>query len=189
MAEYELAYLRNCVPLLENYLLSEEIYWQLGAGPPTGAAPFPSFTLGGVLLLRAKAAARHLTAAQQDELERLNHLIDACRGHWRVAWSRKAGREHRARLGLWRMYLEEYFEQPDANIDRYPYEVNRRVQVHLLAAEADRVPRSDAELMASLDRRLHAVFVPGAFVWEMDLARGFPTGVYWYLWGHPEKID
>jgi hypothetical protein len=182
-AEYDLEYLRAIVEGLEDYLLSKELYWSLGVAAPRGEPAFPPLTLGGLLLAQARLHARDLAPGQRDQLVLLEERVDGIRSRWRVAWGRKAAHDFRARLNLWRDFLEEYRQNTQGNVDRYAYEVGRRVMLHLLAPEAESIPPTEAELLAGLDRLLRAVFVPGDFVWEAELAGGFPLEVYWYLYG------
>jgi hypothetical protein len=188
--EYDLNYLAEAVPSLEGYLHSTEIYWAVGGSPPAGHPAYPRLTLGNVLLSRARLRAweggSRLSPEQAGRLSRLDIELGALRSKWRVAWSNKAGREFSARLRLWRDYLEEYRENPAGNVDRFAYEVGRRVMLQLLAQEADKVPPAEKELLAGLDRILEAVLVPAGFVWELELAAAFPREVYPYLYGKPK---
>jgi hypothetical protein len=180
---YDLGYLRAALATLESYLLSKELYWNLGASSPPGEPAYPPLTLSGLLFSQARLHARPLDMIQRDELARLDEQLDEVRSQWRVAWGKKAAHDFRARLNLWRDFIEEYREIPEANADRYTYEVRRRVMLHLLASEAADVPDAESDLLNGLDRLLQAVFIPGDFVWEDELASGFPRDPYWYLYG------
>lgn len=182
-AAYDLGYLRAGLAALEGYLLSKELYWNLGAGPPPGEPAYPALTLSGLLLAQARLHARSLDMAQRDELGRLDEQMDEVRARWRVAWENKAAHDFRARLNLWRDFIEEYREMPEANADRYGYEVQRRVMLHLLTPEAAEIPQAEIQLLQELDAVLRAALVPGDFVWEEELAAGFPKDPYWFLYG------
>jgi hypothetical protein len=182
-AEYDLGYLRAAISALENYLLSNDLYWPIGASSPGGEPAFPRLTLGGMLLAQMRAHARGLTPEQHDELARLDEQMDDVRDRWQVAWERKAGRSFQARLRLWNNFLEDYRESPSANADRYRYEVERRVMLHLLADEAGEVREADMELLEVLDKVVRSALVPGDFIWDAELENGFPREPYWYLYG------
>jgi hypothetical protein len=182
-ATYELPYLQSGIDLLEDYLLSADIYWSIGINPPAGEAPYPMLTLGGVLLFRLRASCKELDYYSQMLYDRLRDEIDATHMRWRVAWENKATREFHSRLLLWRDYLGEYRRSPSNNAGRYSYEVNRRVILDLLASEAVGVPSSEKELLVALDRFLRGVFINGEFVWEDECSDAFPKDPYWYLWG------
>jgi hypothetical protein len=182
-AAYDLGFIQAGVDLLEDYLLSKDIYWPLGKNPPHGKPDYPSFTLGSLLLARARAFARALSGQNQDRLSHLEIQLEAIRGKWRVAWGKKAAQEYRARLNLWRDFLEEYRHDPEANGRRYSYEVGRRVMLELLETEADEILVAEKKLSSSLDQYLKAVLLPGNFIWEQDLIAGFPETSYWYLYG------
>ena len=181
--EHDFGYLRAAILILENYLLSKELYWALADSAPRGEPAYPQLTIGNLLLAHARLNARLLSFEQQFDLERLDNKLWAIAAKWRQAWEIKVGRDFSARLRLWRDFLEEYRAQPDNHVDRYPYEVGRRVQLELLANQLEEIPAAEKDLLAGLDKILGAVFVPGGFVWDDDLINGFPNPPFWYLYG------
>ncbi|MBN1147188.1 MAG: hypothetical protein JXA78_08030 [Anaerolineales bacterium] len=182
-AEYDLWYLRDGIAQLESYLLSEEIYWPVGVAAPANEPPYPQLTLGNLLLSHQRAQALAQAPGQRAELGRLSSELQAMRSRWRSAWGRKAKAEFHARLNLWRDFLEEYRQSPQAQFDRYAYEIGRRATLHLLRPEADDLPTEEIEMLSALDAILRQRFVPGAFAWEPGLAPAFPQDEYWYLYG------
>ena len=192
-AAYDLRYLRAALDQLENYLLSKDIYRPIGLQAARGETPYPQLTLGWLLLTRQRARATAQALAELSELERLSQQLDALRSHWRTAWSNKAQAEFGARLNLWRDFLEDYRHDPAANLDRYAYEVNRRLLLDLLASEVDHLPDAEQQALAGLDDWLRAVLLPSGFIWEPVLASAFPRPTYWYLYArlsdHVEKTE
>lgn len=180
--EYDSGYLEAAVELLEDYLLAKEIYWKLNTSSPAGEPGYPALTLGALLLAEARLQARQVTTAQNQRFARLQIEIDRIRSKWRTAWGNKAKEEFRSRLDLWRNYLEDFRRDPPGNFDRYGYEVNRRVMLNLLAADAPDIPISQRELLAGLDRILEAMMVSGEFIWDEELASGFPPESFPYLY-------
>lgn len=183
-AEYELRYVKTGLDMLEDYLQSSELYWSTGISARQGQTPYPQMTLGGLLLFMKRASARKLTLAEQAELTGLENRLNTVRTHWRTAWGNKATQAFRARLKLWSNFLEDYRQKPGANNDRFRYEVTRRVQLHLLQPDADDRYEAEDNLLIGLDDFLKAVFIPDDFIWEPELADGFPPDPYWYLYGH-----
>jgi hypothetical protein len=168
---------------LENYLLSSEVYWPVSQAPPFGKPGYPRLTLGALLLARKRLQALSLSNIQEGQFAQITSQMDQLRSSWRVAWGQKATKEYRARLNLWRVFLEEFRQDPERNDDRYPYEVGRRVMLALLAQEADGIPESEINLLNSLDRLLSEIFIPGDFIWDRGLIPSFPREIYWYLYG------
>ena len=185
--EYDLRYLQAGLPVLEDYLLSNDLYWPVGISAPVGEPPYPQLTLGGVGLARTRLQAFSLTPAQQTRLDSTVAQINTLWTRWRTAWGKKARAEFHARLNLWRDYLMEYRTSPRENFDRYAYEVTRRVQLHLLKQDAEGIPSEEILLLDSLDGLLKAAFQPGEFIWGENLASSFPPQVYWYLHGRVKK--
>ena len=97
---------------------------------------------------------------------------------------RMANACEKARLKLWSNFLEDYRQNADANQDRYAYEVSRRVQLQLLQPDADERYEAEDQLLVSLDQFLKAVLITDGFIWDQELADGFPKDPYWYLYGY-----
>ena len=181
-AEYDLGYLEAAAELLQNYLLSKEIYWKMNASSPPSEPRFPSLTLGAILLSQKRVAARDLTSPQKSRDLKVENKIEQVRNKWRTAWSDKAREEFRSRLDLWGNYLEEFRQDPQSNFDRFPYEVSRRVMLHLLWGETGGIPAAQEQMLVGLDRILEGVMLPGNFVWDSALAGGFSPEEYPYLY-------
>ena len=130
--EKDKAYLETGILELEDYLLSDELYWPI----TTRGFDLPRLTIGGILLTKARLEARH------ERIESLASQLDAICSKWRVAWETKAGRGVMARMRLWGNYLSDYRHNPEGHADAYPREVSYRVMLHLLLAE---LPTSSPE--------------------------------------------
>jgi hypothetical protein len=179
---YGLEYLRAAADLLERYLLSDEIYWQLNGRGVSGEL-LPSLTLGGVLLAKKCTQALLESTPQAAELWQIEAQIDHLRNKWQVAWEKKAAHEISARLKLWRDFLEDYKRDPENNADRYPYEVGRRVMLSLLQSETNLVPTAESDLLTLLDNFLNSRLVPAGFIWDHSLEAAFPKDQFPFLYG------
>lgn len=182
-ADYDRRYVEAVLPDLHDYLLVKEIYWPIRSTARKDEPPFPQFTLGNLLLALRRLGVHRMPVPQQVEADRLQSDVERIRSQWRVAWENKAAREFSARLRLWRDFLEDLRLKPHNHTDRYAYEVGRRVILVLLANETNQIQPVETELLRGLDGLLHAIFLPGEFVWEADLQRGFPVEDYWFLYG------
>ena len=150
-------YLTAGVPQLQDYLLSKELYYPIGAN-------LPQLTLGGILLSLARMGG---TQAAQFEAQ-----VEAVRSKWRSAWDTKASREIGARSRLWIDYLSEYRDDPKAGVRLYSQNVRYRVMMSLLGKIED-----------DSDAFVKSVFREGGFVWEEECALNFPRETFWYLYG------
>lgn len=182
-AEYDLGYMDAAADLLERYLLSKQIYWKMNVISPPGKPPYPSLTLGGLLLAQARTRASQLTSKQTQRFMQLDGEIDRVRSKWRTAWENKAQDEYRSRLNLWRDFLEEFQQEPEDNADRYTYEVGRRVMLHLLEGETGGIPHAEQQMLVGLDNILSGLLAPGEFIWDKELTAGFSQDEYPYLYG------
>lgn len=180
--EQDLEFFSIGVKELKDYLLSEQLFWPLGAGPGLGAQ-LPRLTVGGLLLAQARLNAHRLDSSQAAAMTRLESRLESTRASWRVAWGRKAAWEFGARLNQWKGYLNEYRDDPARHADFYPQEVRWRTMLALLQPEAEELEEEQVELLAGLDQLLSAVLLTGPFVWDGDLRSGFPRDRFWFLYG------
>jgi hypothetical protein len=154
--EKDQKYLTEGVPQLQDYLLSEQLYYPLSLN-------LPQLTLGGLLL----SLKRMGTRASKFEAQ-----VEAIRSKWRSAWDAKSSREIKARSDLWMNYLSEYRDDPKAGVRLYPQNVRYRAMMSLLGKIED-----------ASDVFLKSVFKEGGFVWEEECAPNFPRETFWYLYG------
>ena len=188
--EYDLGYLKAAALQLEDYLLSDVLYWPLGVQSPPGTPSYPRLTLGGMLLVCKRLSVIADNDPLENETRRLVADIDQVHIKWSFNWSEKAAREYQARLTLWRNFIDDYRMDPESQYDRYAFEVGRRVQLELLQGESETIPTSSFELLESMDLILKTLLIPGQFIWDTVFQEGFPMDSYWYLYGNlPSRIE
>jgi hypothetical protein len=181
--EHDFRFLEAGVEQLESFLLSSSVYRPIGIQARRSETPYPQLTLGWLLLALTRARAAAQSDDQRYQLQKLETALQLYRSRWRTAWENKAAAEFRSRLKLWRDFLEEYRRDPPAHYDRYPYEVNRRVLLHLLGSECSPLSQAEAQTLSGLDKILRRCFQPGEFIWQANLAPSFPRADFWYLYG------
>ncbi len=182
-AEYDLRYFKEAIDNLEEYLLANELYWPLQISSPRGQPPYPQITPGSILLARKRLEATAQLGVDLAEAQALEVQFVQVITQWRSAWEKKCRKDAGARLRMWSDFIDDYNHAPGANLDRYAYEVTRRVQIHLMENYTGPLPGGEFELLSALDGILHAVLLPGKFVWDAVLQPAFPESTYWYLYG------
>ncbi len=181
----DLAYLKFATEVLEDYLLSGDIFWPISGGH-TGH--LPRLTLGGILLAETRSKARAKSGPQQTQLRHLQTAMEATRTRWHVAWERKAGQEFEVRLRQWAAFFNDYRQDAANQAAYYAYEVRLRVMLDLLLNQVGQnITPAALEMYHGLDAMLQAVFEPGDFVWETDLQDSFPKDKFYYLYGQLRK--
>jgi hypothetical protein len=167
-AEQDIRFLTEGLPQLQDYLLSNELYWPLSNS-------LPRLTPGSVLLTLER-----LDVTRPDEARKFRAELEPMRARWRVAWEKKAAREMVNRLRLWSQYLSDYQNDP-VSAGSYPTEVRGRTILQLLLPEVPEAP--EKAVLAELDAMLKARLVFGEFAWEADLQEVFPMTDFWFLYG------
>ena len=182
---YDLEYAAAGLAALKDYLLTKELFWPISLSATGQGQIYPKLTAGNLLLtfarLHAYGKSGTLDAVQQSEFIRLEMEFDALKRKWQVAWEEKVSREFTSRLRQWSHYLDEFSQNPDSRAPYYRSEVRLRVLLELLKDDLGEVPEED---LSVLDESLRAQFTDGDFIWDEDLADGFPQDKYWFLFGH-----
>jgi hypothetical protein len=182
---YDLEYLQIGVEEIEDYLLSEELFWPVTGRPSGGRSFFLKMTIGNLLLsehrLATLSAGKRLSPSEESEFSRLQRGFETVRSKWRVAWQSKASQEYQTRLKQWMRTLEELKSDRYQNAPYYRNEVRVRVLLELLA---DQVSQKDRVNLQVFDTALKKILKAGEFVWQEELAPGFPEDQYWYLYGN-----
>jgi len=180
--EYDLQYLKIGIGTLENYFHTRKLFWPIHAGSPTGEPAFPRLTLGSLLLSLKRVQARDLTPQQRRELRSFEFDLQQAQKKRQVAWEQKIEHEFSSRARQWRFYLNELNRDLEKHTEYYPNEVRLRVLLELLL---ENKPSLDDKHLNAMDSFLQTFFLPGDFIWDIDLVSGFPEDTYWYLWGVP----
>ncbi len=186
--EYDLRYLQAGLDGIEDYLLSDELFWPMSANPPEGAPAYPRLTLDGLLLSKERLLAYPTPAAQEEQRQQIISDLDRVRSKWRVAWGKKAGRCFSARLRMWGDFLEEYRQNIQDNADRYAYEVRLRVMLQLILPDVGEQKQAEVALLSGQDGYLQSVLEKDGFIWEAEVQKGFPEYIFWYLYGFLKPI-
>ncbi len=184
MPETDLLFLREAVIDLQEYILSQDVYWPLRSKTrEPGGASLPQLTIGSLALAQTRLSACALAPEQARELESLSAQIQHFREEWLSNWRLKGEREFASRLNLWQQYLRELRSDPRRHAPFYAREVRGRAILHLLVAqESVGNMREDAEHLRSLDQVLRGLARPGPFVWEAEIAPAFLSDSYWFLY-------
>jgi hypothetical protein len=175
--EARLAWYAAALDELPSFLLSDEMLWPL-QNPP--AQVRQDLSLGGLLLMQDDLRGEvSLPAAGRRRLDELDERWASLRESHAGALARKARRERRMRVRLWKAYLTDLGETPGL-VEEYPHQVRQRVmfeRLEELGTAADE-PR--------LDDPLRDRFRAGPFVWDEALKGAYPRERYWFLYGRPE---
>jgi DNA-binding PucR family transcriptional regulator len=163
-------FLDESLPQLQDYLLSGELYWNLGYG-------VPSLSIGNVLLALVR-----LDVVEPAKAQQMRGKVDAVREKWHVAWTKKAAREAANRLRLWSQFLSEQQSTSGRSKAYYATEVRGRAILQLLLKEVPTAP--EKATLAELDSALRGQFHPGKFVWGETYRPAFPPDEFWFLYGN-----
>lgn len=168
----EIRFLYTSLDQLQAYLLSDELFWNIGRDR--------QLTLGNLLL-----AAAYLAGLEQLP-EGAHEELNTIKEEWRSAWEKKAAREFGARLRQWTSYLRELRQQPEQHAAYYPTEVRVRVLLELLHGETPDLASEELDLLNSEDRVIQGLLSGKEFQWDEGAQRAFPKEPFWFLYGRPD---
>ena len=160
------------------FLLSDQIVWRLEHPP---ARLRQELSLGGLLLLQDElhSEASGWPAESRRRLEDQDHRWEAVRTSQPAALSRRAAQELGMRLNLWKSYVAELAESPEA-AGEYLQQSRQRTMIERLGDLSGAPPA-----MEPLDRSLRASFHSGPFLGAMSLQAVYPASRFWFLYGRP----
>lgn len=184
LPELDLVFLREASIDLQEYILSQEMFWTLHSKfrAPDGSH-LPQLTPGNLILSQARLAALQLSDLQEQERKTINSRIKQLREEWLANWQIKEEREFGIRLNLWHKYIQDLRNDPLQNSTFYSREVRSRVILQLFFTEGlVKIGKQQADQLQLLDQILQGLTHSGPFVWEEEIASGFPDEQYWFLY-------
>jgi hypothetical protein len=188
---YEYRFLRASIGQLKDYLLSDEIFWNLGLKPVKEHPPYPQLSLGNVLLslerLVALKGAGLLSTLQMDDFGSLESDLGALQNDWQVAWNIKREKEFGLRLRQWARFLDDLSNSNQGEVSSFTNSLRNRAILQLLNPD---LPENGAGLLSELpphDQRFKRLSRVGDFIWEKELNQHFSPEEYWFLYTQPNK--
>ena len=160
---------------LKNYILSEQIFWQLSPNRER-------FTIGNLKLAEKKLSASVLNPAEKIQLEKQINIFQEIRSVWKTNWNEKAKNEWLTRMNLWRQYFNDLRLDKENNIWNYASEVRIRVILQLLESDMGEIELHHKSNLNSLDSLLRSISRESAFVWDEMYIEAFPKEEFWYLY-------
>lgn len=178
---HDAAFLQSAAQVLEDYLLSEVLFWPLQRekGAMLGGDS-DQLTPGNLLLSLARLSKEDLAEPSiQTALQR----IDEVRQRWKSAWLNKCRKEWEQRLRLWLHYVDD-LQREDGRVlpADYSFHVRQRVILELLGKEIGDLPPEKRLKLQSADEVLRSLSQPGEFIWQKGLQERFPASSFWYLY-------
>lgn len=183
MLEMDYAFLRASVPQLENYLLSDVLYYPITSeGGRQLSGDTTRLTLGNLLLSVRRLEV--VTIPDTHKTDAAEHLgqVEHLHARWQANWKKKVSAEIPNRLRLWKNYLDDWQENSSSAAGEYRYNVRLRVILELLFVETDELFVQEKVLIHALDSRLKAKGTTGPFIWDQQYQSAFPMDPFWYLY-------
>ena len=174
----------------EAYLRSDVLYWQMDASRP-GGDQLPKLTVSGFLERAQRLRAASLAPVQQAALEQAIRLFEQTREAHHSRYVARVVHDLRGRLDAWQWFLDDYAKQPEEQAAYYPAQAHTRLAIELLLNELSGRPEAAEfqQRLFTLDERLRADWIDGAFVWSPSLAHAFPRDRFWWLYGRLKQDE
>jgi hypothetical protein len=186
---YDLAVIEAMADEITDYLLSDQLYWQLSPAARISPPP-PMLTIGGYLLRahRLRGQWSSLNKTQQAKLDSVEGQFQASVQQWTVHSEKRAHKELKARLNSWAWFVEDCQKRKQDSIKYYATEAELRTLIHLLLEFADKLGdvSQHRRKLQDLDSQFRPWFKSGDFVWRSSLEAVYPKDPFWWLYGRPE---
>lgn len=178
---HDAAFVQSAAQVLEDYLLSEVLFWPLQRerGAILGGDS-DQLTPGNLLLSLTRLGK---TISSDPFLMDSRQVIEKVRQRWKSAWLSKCKKEWDQRERLWLRYLEELKKEPRSILPAdFPFHVRQRVILHLLEVEMGGLPSEKKAELQNADEILRSISQSGEFIWQKNLQDRFPVSTFWYLY-------
>jgi hypothetical protein len=176
---------------LQDYLLSDELFWPVQAIPHAADTQELRLTNGNLLLSIARLGVEELSPLDRQRYETFTLACENTRTQWRVKWQKKSQREFQSRFRTWRNFLTELISsmvgrssnQDETSIlqQQYVSQVRLRVILQLLVEDTPQL-EGEEDLLTDLDKRMQTLMVRGQFLWDEVYRQRFPEQTYWFLY-------
>jgi hypothetical protein len=187
---YNLRYAAAILEQFEKYLLSREVFWNLGVRTKRGETPFPDLSPGNLYLVlnQLETQQPEMTTIEIKEYARLRLLEIEARREWPAALERKSSEELSIRINLWRNYLADLANQ-ESNSNSSRTEIKHRVIINLLqSVGACRIEDSATRVqIQGLDDRFWRYYQAGEFLWDPALRVHYSEPEYPFLYSEPRS--
>lgn len=178
---HDAAFLRSAAEVLEDYLLSDVLFWPLQREKGTMlGGDSDQLTPGNLLLSRARLGD---AASADPSLAGALKQIEKIRREWKSAWLNKCEKEWNQRMRLWVRYLDELKRESSPILPAdFAFHVRQRVILHLLGLEMSVLPPEKQTMLQNADDLLRSISQAGEFIWQKNLQGHFPVSTFWYLY-------
>ncbi|HHB90659.1 MAG TPA: hypothetical protein ENK60_05065 [Anaerolineae bacterium] len=118
---------------LEDYLLSDKLFWQISVETPLGTRQ-PKMTLGALYerIQELEAHADELGPNDRQRLEKIKQAWDEAQRHFPDPWREKLRREFKSYMHNWKYFLEQRATNPERWAQDYQFEVRNRERARLV---------------------------------------------------------
>ncbi len=152
---------------LEDYLLSDRLFWQISVETPLGTRQ-PKMTLGSLYerIQTLESQIEQLGPNDRTRLERIKQAWEEAQRRFPAQWKEKLRREYKSYMHNWQYFLEQRAADPERWAQEYRFEVRNRERARLVL----RLLGSDAADLAREFQRVEKNLDPN---WQDDTASLF----------------
>jgi len=178
-------YLELIIPELQDYLLSESLYYPLVSSGMFNIKNKPILTIGNVYYSLHILKLEGLSGQELQKKDTYHKNIDIVRSKWEINWQKKVEEEYNSRLRLWRNFMLDLDEDIKSSREEYRSQVRHRVLMELLILnDLKGIPDLQDELFI-LDDKYHSFTRSSAFIWDLNIRSVFPKSDYPFLYRMP----
>ncbi len=118
---------------LEDYLLSDKLFWQISVETPLGTRQ-PKMTLGSLYerIQELRAHADELGPNDRQRLAKIERAWEEAQRHFPSQWREKLRREFKSYMHNWTYFLEQRASNPERWAQDYKFEVRNRERARLI---------------------------------------------------------
>ncbi len=144
---------------LEDYLLSDKLFWQISVETPLGTRQ-PKMTLGSLAerIQFLETHADELGPHDRQRLAKIQRAWDEAQRQFPAQWREKLRREFKSYMHSWKYFLEQRASNPERWAQDYKFEVRNRERARLVLQLLG--PEAAADLVQEFEQVEKTLDVP-----------------------------
>ncbi len=144
---------------LEDYLLSDKLFWQISVDTPQGTRQ-PKMTLGSLYerIQYLQAHVNELGPNDRTRLQTIKQAWEQARQHYPQQWQDKLRREFKSYMHNWQYFLEQRSPNSERWAQEYKFEVRNRERARLVLQLLG--PEASADLLKEYETIESALDIP-----------------------------
>ena len=182
----EIGYLTQALEELEDYLLSDILYFPLFVPGASNRFSKSVLTIGNVLLSLQILDNDQIPKELSDSRSNISKALSEVETRWKMNWEQKVKNEFRSRLFLWENFILDLEDEKNKASSEYITQVRHRVILALLMHKPGGFLPDQMSKLSKIDYVYNQLAEDTGFIWNRSMQPSFQKNDFWFLYKRPK---